>query len=369
MRVAIFSDKFKGTITSKEVGYILSQSLRSVSKEIDVRMIPIADGGDGSLEILSDLLDLDLIKTSTVDALGREVTSEYGIKGREAFIEVANSTGLAMLAAEERNPLHTSTFGTGLVVLEALERGANRIHLLLGGTSTCDMGLGLARALGWSFRDEHGEILDGNGSDLPLVRSMKGPTNHERSFEIICWCDVDNPLYGSQGSAHVYGPQKGADDEAVKILDEGLRHMAGLIREDLKRSVCFEGAGAAGGIPAGMVALFDAKVRSGIETFFELTNFDEVINEVDVVITGEGKLDAHSFSGKVVGAVVQKSKEGGKKVVVVCGISELKSHTWRDHGLDHVYALRDFSNSQEQAMREGKSLLFDVGQMIAKSLI
>ncbi len=343
MNILIAPDKFKGSLTAHEVCQAVSEALLEVNPSYEISKVPLADGGEGTFEILVEQSEGSIKKVSVLDPLQRPIQAEYGISknGTTAFIEMAKASGLQLLKETERNPLFTSTIGTGQLILDALDEGATNIILGIGGSATNDAGIGMAHALGFRFLNRENKIINPIGQSLSEINAIDDTQVdvrlHEVSFTVLC--DVDNPLYGAQGAAFVYGQQKGATSVDVHRLDKGLRHMADLIKQSHHLDLNFPGAGAAGGMGAGAKLFLKATFRKGIDYISELTGLEEKIRACEVVITGEGKVDEQTFSGKVVAHVVSLANQHKKLVFILCGQCTLSADELNKFGATRIITL------------------------------
>ncbi len=372
-RILLAPDKFKGSITAAGFCESVTEGLSAKLPHADIRALPLADGGDGTLDVLSAYLDLRRVDVPTLDPLGRPLTATYLADDTRAYVEVAAASGLARLADTERDPLRTSTYGTGLLVKHAVERGARHVYLLLGGSATNDAGLGIAQALGFGLPGVIGHITGGQLSRLEGIRLPAKPTWAGVSFTLLC--DVDNPLYGPRGAAHVYARQKGASDEQIATLDAGLRHASTFLAAFAKTDIAhLPGGGAAGGIGAGLVALLGAELRPGFDAVADLAQLDEHIAWADVVITGEGQLDGQSFRGKVVGEVLARALARGKPCHALVGRNALPAApappaTRTLHaGLASVTALVDLAPNEISALEDPRPWLAVAARQLAQLL-
>ena len=302
-RVVIASDSFKGSLSSAQVADSIEQGLKSVCPDIECIKLSVADGGEGTVEALMDSLGGELIKCRVHDPLMRSIDASYVIlgDGKTALLEMATASGLPLLAKEERNPLKTSTFGTGELIADALDRGCTSFLLGLGGSATNDGGMGCFEALGYRFLDTEGRRLRGCGENLCKVSVIDSSSVHplllEASFTVAC--DVDTPFCGPKGAAFVFAPQKGANPQQVQELDRGLAHFAEVIKYSTGRDISqVAGSGAAGGLGGGLLAFSRACLKPGIEMVLEAIGFDRIIEGADAVITGEGRIDFQTFKGK-----------------------------------------------------------------------
>ncbi len=358
-RVVIAPDSFKGTLSSVDVCRIVSEVLRKRYAEIEITEIPVADGGEGTVEAFLYALGGEKIYCTVKSPLGREIRAYYGIlTDGTAVIEMAQASGISI--EKENNALLASTFGTGELILHAVERGCRKILIGIGGSATTDGGVGCISALGGKFLNEEGEgiSLCGKGlSDLHKI-DLTGLDKRIHECEIIVLCDVKNPLYGEKGAAYVYAPQKGADEADVSILDEGLKRLATVAEKTLAAdySSC-EGAGAAGGLGFGLVAFCGAKLMPGIECVLTAADFTAKAEKSDLIITGEGRMDSQSLMGKVPFGVAQKS--AGKKVVAIVGVSDIDSISASEKGIAIIIETNplhlpfdEIKHKAEQMLRE-----------------
>ena len=362
MKIIIAPDKFKGSLTSEEVCNAIEEGIRKKRDDSpEVLSFPMADGGDGFNIVLQHYFRTEAIDVETVDPLGRAMKASYqwNASTRVAIIEMATASGLVLLKSEERNPLRTSTYGTGLLIKDALQRGATRVILGLGGSATNDAGIGILAALGFSFINEAGKALEPAGGSLSQIASIVSPVNlPEISFEIAA--DVENPLFGTKGAAYVYGPQKGADRSMVELLDNGLRDFAALIKMKMSVDIAsFPGAGAAGGIAAGLSAFFKLDMKKGVELVLNANKLEEELPNADLLITGEGRIDDQSGSGKVVGTIASLAKKYKIPCIAFCGLLEASERELADLGVTAAFAIADPDRSTEENMRNAFVLLRD----------
>lgn len=324
MNIIICPNSFKNCLSSVKISEIIEKEIKKILPETKIIKFPIADGGDGTIEVLKNIIGGKYIEIFATDPLGRKIKTKYIKKGKTAYIEMAKISGLALLKENEKNPLKTTTYGLGEVIIDAIKKGSEKIYMGVGGSSTNDGGIGTLSALGFKFIDKYGKnIFPGKGEDLLNIREIKYPINYEnlKKIKFIILSDVKNPLYGKNGSAYVYGPQKGANEKTVKILDNGLRNYAKIIKKYTGIEVSkIEGSGAAGGIVAGVISFLNAKVVSGIEEILKIGNFKEKIKNSDLIITGEGKIDKQTFYGKGVGIILNYSQKYKIPAIVLSGI-------------------------------------------------
>lgn len=362
MKILLACDKFKGSLDSIGVNTALARGLNNRGAEITTIIHPLADGGDGTLSVLSQTLDIPFENLATIDPLGRPRTAPFLMRGTTAYFELATASGISLLKKEERDPLRTTTLGTGRMMRVAADRGARDLVLGLGGSCTTDAGLGIACELGVRFYDKNKKTIIPAGGNLLEIASLDiSKAIGINTMGILS--DVSNPLYGPHGAAYVFGPQKGANEREVDLLDRGLRHVAELIERYTGRSVSkLNGGGAAGGIAAGLAGLFDAKITNGFEFIKKQTNLTATVMKADLVITGEGQLDQTSLDGKVVGGVAALCRKYGKPLVAVVGGSELSVEETDRIGLQRVYTVVEKAGSVARAMEAAADYLEQIGR-------
>ncbi len=356
MKILIAPDKFKGSLLAPGVCDAVADALHELDPTYEITKVPLADGGEGTFEILLDSSRGRIKKKSVHDPLMRPLLAEYGLSndGTTAYIEMAKASGLQLLKENERNPLQTSTIGTGELIVDALNEGAVNIILGIGGSATNDAGTGMAHALGFRFLTKQSEILSPVGGSLADIDSIDD-TNihvHLRKANFIVLCDVVNPLYGPQGAAFIYAPQKGATPEQAIMLDKGLKHFSDLALLAYKVDLNFTGAGAAGGLGAGAKLFLNATFQRGIDYISELTGLEYKIKNCDAVITGEGKVDEQTFSGKVVDHVVKMANQYKKPVTILCGQCSLGREYLSKREIKKIITLAKNPVEAEQAMKK-----------------
>lgn len=359
MKIIIAPDKFKGSLTSFEVSDAILEGLNKTGYPVDTVILPMSDGGDGFAAVLKHYWHTATAKTTTTDPLGRTIPGHYEWEpqSKTAIIEMAVASGLVLLDREERNPLLTSTYGTGLLIQHALDAGARKIVLGLGGSATNDAGTGVLAALGFTFIHKNDDEFIPTGGTLIDVQQIIPPVEVAVPHFVIA-CDVRNVLFGEQGAAYIYGPQKGADEGMIKELDNGLRHIANVIQKATGKDVAsMPGSGAAGGIAAGLMAYFDTGLVNGISLIKEAAGIDGHIENADLLITGEGKIDEQSNEGKVVGSLAALAAAHHIPCVACCGITNLNDPQVKALGIDSVIMLQDESLTKEEAMANAATLL------------
>lgn len=348
-------DSFKGSLTSMEVAEAFERGFVQIFPRCEVRKVCVADGGEGTVEALVQMLGGEMVELMVADPLMRQVKVRYGVVdgGECAVMEMSAASGLPLLAPEERNPLITTTFGTGEMVADALARGCRKFLVGIGGSATNDAGVGMLRALGFRFLDAAGSELVGGGEILEQIFSIddSGVSAAVREAEFRVACDVANPLYGPQGAAYIFAPQKGADVAMVERLDAGLRNFAEAVRRYNGEDIAtLRGAGAAGGLGGGMKALLGAQLVRGIDMVLAAMRFEQIIEGSDLVVTGEGCVDAQTLMGKAPYGVLQASKRKGIPCVAIGG-RVVMCDQLRDSGFTAICPVSPDSMSLKEAMR------------------
>ena len=344
MRVLVAPDKFKDSLANDKVVWAITQGIKESMPYAQVRSQPLADGGEGSLGILEERLDLKRVEVEVTDPLFRAVQTYYLSDNKSAFIEMAIASGLLLLKAKERNPLHTTTFGTGELIRHALESGCTEVNLLIGGSATNDCGIGMARALGFVFLNDEGVELKGVGSDLSKIQYVNSdhviPQLSTAKFKVLT--DVQNTLLGEFGAASVYGAQKGASDESIFKLEEGAQNLVSILSNDMENA---KGTGAAGGLGYGSLSFLGAELVSGIDYMLDLTGIDNLVASSDLVITGEGSVDEQSMQGKVIAGLKRVCDSHQKPLAIICGRS-----SFNDWDGIPIYQVMDVANDLTDAM-------------------
>ena len=330
-KIVVASDSFKGSLSSMQVADAVERAVLQACPACDVIKIDVADGGEGTMDALQHTLGGHKIWLEVSDPLGRPVRASYVIleDGTTAVVEMAVASGLPLLSPEERNPLETSTYGTGQLIADALNKGCRKFLIGIGGSATNDAGMGMLQALGYRFTDAQGNVLCGCGESLEKVASIDASSASPalKESEFIVACDVDAPLYGPKGAAYVFAPQKGADTETVERLDNGLKHFSEVVAKSkgaIEDYAQTPGAGAAGGLGFGLMAFLNARLVSGINMVLDAIGFDSIIKDADLIITGEGKIDSQTLTGKTPYGVLQRAKLQGIPVVAIGGSVQLE---------------------------------------------
>ena len=375
MKFVLAPDSFKESMTAREACDAMERGIKKVIKDAECIKVPMADGGEGTVEALVMSTEGKLVETFVTPPIGKEkVKASYGLlgDGSKAIIEMASASGIQLVKREERNPLIATTFGTGELILDAIKNGAKHILIGIGGSATNDGGAGMIQALG-------GHLLDSDGNELPfgglalsklnkidlsnLNESLKGVT-----FEIAC--DVNNPLIGEKGASRIFGPQKGATEEMIVALDKALENYANVIKKDLGKDVAhIEGAGAAGGLGAALLAFLNAKLLRGIDLIIKHTELEEKIKGADFVFTGEGGIDSHTIFGKTPMGVALAAKKQGVKTIAFAGKVEDGSENLYDVGINSIFGILRGVTSLDEALKDGAKNLEKTVENVVRILI
>ncbi|KYD24052.1 glycerate kinase [Parageobacillus toebii] len=370
MKVIIAPDSFKESLSALEVANAIEKGFRDIFPEAEYVKIPMADGGEGTVQSLVDATGGRIVKTEVTGPLGDRVQAFFGMlgDGKTAVIEMAAASGLHLVPSEKRNPLVTTTRGTGELILAALDEGAEHIIIGIGGSATNDGGAGMIQALGGRLLDRHGkEIGPGGGSLSELADiDLSGLDQRLKCVKIEVACDVDNPLTGPKGASAVFGPQKGATPEMVATLDSNLKHYADVIERVLGKQVKdIPGAGAAGGLGAGLLAFLEAKLKRGVEIVLETVNFHERIQGASLVITGEGRIDRQTIFGKTPIGVAKAAKRYNIPVIAIAGSVSDDSDVVRSYGIDALYSIVPGIIPLEKALANARYYVTQTARNIA----
>ena len=355
-KIVVASDSFKGSLSSLDVAQNVEKAIREVYPLCDVLKVNVADGGEGTMEALQQTLGGVRVSLVVKDPLGREIEATYVIlnDGITAVVEMSAASGLPLLKSDERNPLKTSTYGTGQLICDALDRGCRKILVGIGGSATNDAGMGMLQALGFRFLDAQGNQLQPVGANLQLVSSIDSTGRHPDldKTEFVVACDVKAPLYGRNGAAYVFAPQKGADQKMVEMLDAGLRHFSE-VSSAMAGYDCsqMQGTGAAGGLGYAFRQYLDARLERGIEMVLDAIGFDDIISGADLVITGEGRVDSQTLTGKTPFGVAQHAHRQRIPVVVIGGSVEIDVLQVREAGFNDVIQVTPLDMALSVAMR------------------
>lgn len=344
MKIIIAPDSYKESLTAMEVAEAIEAGFKKIFADAEYIKLPMADGGEGTVQSLVDATQGAIVTHQVTGPLGQTVEGFFGLMGdgSTAIIEMAAASGLHLVEPEKRNPLITTTFGTGELVKAALDRGVKHIIVGIGGSATNDGGIGMAQALGAKLLDQDGNELGFGGGELNKLASIDlsnlDPRLADIKLEVAC--DVDNPLCGEKGASHVFGPQKGATPEMVQTLDANLAHYADIIKATNGRNVIdTAGAGAAGGLGAALLGLFDASLRPGIQIVMDAVNLSDVVKDADLVITGEGRIDSQTIHGKTPIGVARTAKQYDIPVIAIAGSTAKDCAVVHEHGIDAAYSV------------------------------
>lgn len=376
MKLVVAMDSFKGSLTAEQACKTVAESIASVVPGAAIVVKPMADGGEGTAQAMLALSSSNGLAAGNGQWIKKTVTGPlpdirvcagfaWFAAEKMAVVEMATASGLGLLVPQEKNPLKTTTYGTGQLIQAGMDYGAQRILLAVGGSATVDGGTGAATAMGWKFLDKDGREVGPGGGQLLDVAKIIPPANQPRlGVEVLC--DVDNPLCGEQGAARIYGPQKGATQEMVEVLEAGLENFAELVQRQLGCDIAnLPGAGAAGGLAAGAVAFMGAKLVRGVETVISWTRLDQAMAGADWVITGEGCFDEQSLRGKVVAGVAKAARNAGAKVAVLAGQVLLPREKYRDLGVADAFACMTDRMPLQDAMANSQQLLAQVARRFA----
>jgi glycerate kinase len=368
LRIVLAPDKFKGTLTARQAAAAMADGARRVAPDADVVLLPIADGGEGTVAAFVAAGARE-VRTTVSGPLGRPVLATWARRGEVAVIESAQANGLDLVLPDSMTALAATTFGVGQLITAALDAGCSRLVLAVGGSATTDGGLGMAQALGVVARDRNGQSLPTGGGALERLTSlsMSGLDPRLRSTSVVVACDVDNPLTGPAGAAAVYAPQKGAGPRQVETLERGLVRLASVVGdlnpsalpggEGTRSFAAVPGAGAAGGLAGGAIVFLGGELTSGAELVLGLIGADAALVDADLVITGEGSLDDQSLNGKAPGVAAAHARLAGADVLAVAGVVQIGPSEVAAAGISHAFALVDIAGSQADAMARAAELL------------
>jgi len=371
MKIVIAPDSYKGSLSALEVGKAMRQGILKVNPAIETILVPMADGGEGTVQSLIDASGGKIIEITVHDPLYRKINAFYGIMGdgKTAVIEMAAASGLPLFRPEERNPLKTTTYGTGELIEDAIKNGCSKVILGLGGSATNDGGIGMAQALGVQFFDKKGNKIGLGGGELSKIESIDlSKVNHKiYETEFIAACDVDNPLCGINGASHVYGRQKGASEQEVISLDKGLEHFAEVAEKQFNLNYKdYPGAGAAGGLGYAVMLFLKGKLERGIDIVCLTTGLAEKMEGADLVITGEGRIDSQTAFGKTPFGVAQIAKQKNIPVVALAGSLGENYKSLYNKGFDGIFCLIDKPMSLEEAIDNSKELIENATESIVR---
>lgn len=357
MKIVIAPDSYKESLTAMEVAIAIENGFKQVMPNAEYIKLPMADGGEGTVQSLVDATNGEIIKHTVIGPLGEAVVGFYGLfgDGRTAVIEMAAASGLHLVKPALRDPLKTTTYGTGELIKAVLDKGVKHIIIGIGGSATNDGGLGMAQALGIRMLDSNGNELGYGGGELNKLSTIDMSNIYSRLAEtrLEVACDVDNPLCGPKGASYVFGPQKGATPEMAKQLDHNLAHFAHIIKSQLGKDVIGrEGAGAAGGLGAALLGLLEAELRPGIEIVMDAVNLNNIIANADLVITGEGRIDSQTIHGKTPIGVARTAKKYHLPVIGIAGCLSSDCNVVYEYGIDAVFSVVNRATDLASALAE-----------------
>lgn len=363
MKVVIAIDSFKGSLSSNELGDALSLGIKKVYKDAEIIKIPIADGGEGTVEAMVEGTEGKFIEVEVHDPLMKRIKAIYGIlgDGKTAIIEMATASGLPLVPVEKRNPNKTTTFGTGELIKDAIKKGCREFIIGIGGSATNDGGLGMMQALGYKFYDKEGKELGQGGEIMNQIEKIDSTQALKElsQCKFLVACDVDNPFYGPRGAAHVYGKQKGANEQMILELDNGLKHLSEILNKTYNIDISnLPGAGAAGGLGGGLVAFLNGILKPGIEIILEKVEFEKKVINSDFVITGEGRIDFQTVMGKAPVGVSKLAKKYNIPVIALAGSVADDADKTHEAGIDSIFSIINYPISLEDAMKKENSKKF-----------
>ncbi|MEK3663482.1 glycerate kinase [Paenibacillus sp. FSL F4-0236] len=369
--IVLAPDSFKESMTAKEACEAMERGIYKVNSNINCIHVPMADGGEGTMQSLVDATEGTVYTTKVKGPLGNEVSASYGITGDglTGVLEMASASGIQLVSPEKRNPLITTTYGTGQLIKACLDRGVSKLLIGIGGSATNDGGAGLVQALGGRLLDEEGDELIFGGGELGRLASIElsefDPRLKDVQVEVAC--DVTNPLCGPTGASNVFGPQKGATSEMIKQLDSNLQHYASVIKEQLGIDIIdMPGAGAAGGLGGGLVVFLNGVLKKGIELVIDYTGLEEKVQQADMVWTGEGSIDFQTQYGKTPLGVAQVAKKYNKPVLAFAGRIGDQTEVLYDKGIDAIFGIMPGAASLEDALKKGQENLERSAENVAR---
>lgn len=373
MKFVIAPDKYKGSLTGFQFCEAVEKGIKMVFPDAAILKKPLADGGDGTLEVVQDYLNASSEKVMVQNPLFRDIETDYILSNdkQKAYIEMSKASGYKLLNKNGMNCMHTTSLGTGQMILDAMEKGATEIVLGIGGSATNDGGMGMAAALGYRFLDIDGEEVKPIGKNLSSVAQIESTSVPDmlKNAKIKVACDVNNPLYGINGAAHVYAAQKGASKQEIEILDKGLENFANVLQSHFNKDVRdVPGAGAAGGMGAGAMVFLNAILTSGVDLVMEMADFDLALQDVDWIITGEGQLDHQTSSGKTIAGVLKAAKNHKIPVAALCGSVNISIEETQEMGLDYAVSILNKIGNLEEAKTNSFSNLVQASFNFAQLL-
>jgi glycerate kinase len=368
MKVLIAMDSFKGTLKSLEAAAFVEKGIRRAYPLADVEKVAVADGGEGTTASIVENLNGEYIDVTVSGPMNHPTRARYGIiHNNTAVIEMAEASGLHLVPENQRNPFAASTYGTGELIRDALKRNCRKIIMGIGGSATNDGGMGMAAALGVQFLNSEGNLLEGNGGSLDKIAAIKTAKINPavKKAEFLVACDVTNPLCGKTGASFVFGPQKGAGPQDIQLLDNGLKRYANIIKADLGIDIAdIPGAGAGGGLGAGLMAFCGAALKRGIDIVLDIINFEDKIRVADIIITGEGKVDGQTAYGKAPVGIAARAKKFGKPVFAITGFCGDGANLVYQHGIDAVLSAVTRPASLEEIIADSPQLIEEAAERL-----
>jgi len=355
MKVVVAIDSFKGSLSSNHAGQCVADGVLAVYPDATVKVVPVADGGEGTVDALALGMKGKREVLTVAGPLHQPATATYGVlaESKTAIIEMAQASGLTLISEDMRNPLHTTTYGVGEIIKEAIHQGCRQFIVGIGGSATNDAGVGMLQALGFEFYNAAGELVGSGGRELSQIVSIKTENAlkelAECNFKVAC--DVDNPLYGTNGAAHIYGPQKGATPEIVAELDQGLIHFSKIVEKELDKDIAHvPGAGAAGGLGYGFLGFLNAVLEPGVDIIINATSLEDHIKKADIVVTGEGRIDHQTAMGKAPIGITKIANKYNKKVIGFAGSISDDATTCNQEGMSAYFSIQQGPITLDEAM-------------------
>lgn len=374
MKIIAAPNAFKGSLSAYQAAQALKKGVQRISSSIEILCLPVADGGDGIMDVLAQSLSGQIIESIVADPLFNQMVAPLCLLEKEStgIVEMAKASGLVLVQQELRNPEKTTTLGTGQLIKRCLDLDVRRLVVGIGGSATCDGGIGAATAVGYRFLDNNGSELIPTGENLIQIRHIDGSRRDKRldDVSVEAVCDVANPLTGPEGASYIYSPQKGADPDQVERLDEGLKNLADVIKKDMGIDLKnLPGAGAAGGLGAGIHAFFDGKLRKGIDLVLDLIGFQDNLSGTDLVITGEGSIDYQTKFDKAPAGVARAAYNAGIPCIAICGSLGEGLDELYDVGITAIFSLCNKPIELTRAIADAESLLADTAEQTVRLFI
>lgn len=364
MKIVIIPDSFKGSASSMEVCSCIERGILKVFKNADIKKIPVADGGEGTVDSILYAAGRNIKKVNVKNPEGKIIEAKYGVINKEkAVIEMAEASGITLVDDNNRNPLKYSTYGTGELIKDAVNNNIKEILIGIGGSATNDCGIGMANALGYKFLDENNNELEPIAENMIKVASIDDSNVDKRIFDIKInvACDVRNPLYGENGATAIYGKQKGVTEDSFDILDNGLKNIARIVKEKFNKEIDYiEGSGAAGGLGGGLVAFCNANLKSGIDAVLDIIDFEDKIKDASLIITGEGAIDGQTKKGKVPVGVARRAN--GIPVIAIVGDIRDGAEAVYDMGIVSIMPALKRAMPLDEAIKNSKTLIEDAAE-------